>query len=99
MSQLGTNCTPLIARYVVWSSLAHPLGNTQKVFYSPFIHCNLAKWEQSKGALQLSSALQRGCATGAIPLYQYKYYYKYYLFKTNIKYIKEADNLSMFFSS
>ena len=55
---------------VVWSSLAHPLGNTQKVPYrrrcligDPFIHCNLVKWEQSKGALQ------RGCVTGAIPLY------------------------------
>ena len=61
---------------VVWSSLAHPLGNTQKVPYrrrcltgDPFIHCNLAKWEQSRGVLQLSGALQRGCATGALPLY------------------------------
>ena len=61
---------------MVWSRLAHPLGNTKKVPYrrrcltgDPFIHCNLAKWEQSRGVLQLSGALQRGCATGALPLY------------------------------
>ena len=49
-----------IAGAVVWSRIVHPHGNTQKVPCRrrclpgiTFIHCNLVKWEQPKGALQV----------------------------------------------
>ena len=56
---------------VVWSSLGHPLGSTQKVpcrrrclTGSPFIHCKLAKWEQPKGALQAKVPYRGGALQG-----------------------------------
>ena len=56
---------------VVWSSLGHPLGSTQKVpcrrrclTGDPFIHCKLAKWEQPKGALQAKVPYRGGALQG-----------------------------------
>ena len=56
---------------VVWSSLGHPLGSTQKVpcrrrclTGGPFIHCKLAKWEQPKGALQAKVPYRGGALQG-----------------------------------
>ena len=56
---------------VVWSSLWHPLGSTQKVpcrrrclTGGPFIHCKLAKWEQPKGALQAKVPYRGGALQG-----------------------------------
>ena len=65
-SQLGVN-----THTVVWSSLGHPLGSTQKVpcrrqclTGDPFIHCKLAKWEQPKGALQAKVPYRGGALQG-----------------------------------
>ena len=56
---------------VVWSSLGHPLGSTQKVpcrrqclTGGPFLHCKLAKWEQPKGALQAKVPYRGGALQG-----------------------------------
>ena len=61
----------LSATTVVWSSLGHPLGSTQKVpcrrqclTGGPFIHCKLAKWEQPKGALQAKVPYRGGALQG-----------------------------------
>ena len=61
----------LLYNTVVWSSLGHPLGSTQKVpcrrqclTGGPFIHCKLAKWEQPKGALQAKVPYRGGALQG-----------------------------------
>ena len=61
----------IISSTVVWSSLGHPLGSTQKVpcrrqclTGGPFIHCKLAKWEQPKGALQAKVPYRGGALQG-----------------------------------
>ena len=69
--QLLFSCLCWKVSTVVWSSLGHPLGSTQKVpcrrqclTGGPFIHSKLAKWEQPKGALQAKVPYRGGALQG-----------------------------------